>query len=48
MVTINELKTFLKFNVQAGQSGAVTKISEGSTAQDDDFRGSKGTQGEFL
>jgi hypothetical protein len=35
---LNELKAILKVNAQAGQSGAVTKTSLESTAQDDDFQ----------
>jgi hypothetical protein len=37
-VTLNELKAVIKVNAQAGQSGAVCKISVESTAQDDDFQ----------
>jgi hypothetical protein len=36
-VTLNELKTVIKVNTQARQSGAVNEISVESTAQDDDF-----------
>jgi hypothetical protein len=37
-VTLKEQKVVLKVNAQAGQSGAVTKTSWESTAQDDDFQ----------
>jgi hypothetical protein len=36
-VTLNELKAILKVSAQGRQSGAVTKTSVESTAQDDDF-----------
>jgi hypothetical protein len=36
--TLNELKAVQEASAQAGQSGAVNKISLESTAQDDDFR----------
>jgi hypothetical protein len=36
MVTLSELKSVLKVSAQAGQSGAVNKISKESRAQDDD------------
>jgi hypothetical protein len=41
-VTLNEMKATLKMGAQAGQSGAVNKISVESTAQDDEFHEVKG------
>jgi hypothetical protein len=37
-VTLNEMKAVLKVSPQAGQSGAVTKTTMQSAAQDDDFQ----------
>jgi hypothetical protein len=37
-VTLKELQAVLKVNTEAGQSGAVKKISFETTAQDDDFQ----------
>jgi hypothetical protein len=38
IVTLKELKALLKVTAQAGQSGAVNKISLELRAQDDDFQ----------
>jgi hypothetical protein len=40
-VTLNELKAVLKVCAQEGQSGAVSKTTVETTAQDDDFQEEK-------